>query len=242
MILLSLKMGVWRMTPDLETWTPRQLLTTGPLTGRFVSVAPTDPERDAAALFAATSAGDPRLWDYLPYGPFSDEATFAAWLRTHVDDSSLLPRTIVDNETGLPVGNASFMGIDQDHGELEIGHIFFSPKLQRTRAATEAIYLMIRHAFDDFGYRRLVWKCDANNARSMRAAERFGYQHEGIWRQHRIVKGRNRDTAWFSIIDGEWPEVKAAFEEWLDDANIDGDGRQVRSLGEVREGSAKEWK
>lgn len=223
------------MSPDLESWTPRQLPTTGPLTGRFVSVVPTDPVRDAAALFAATSAGDPRLWDYLPYGPFAEEATFAAWLRTHVDEPRLLPRTIVDNETGLPVGNASFMWIDQDHGELEIGHIFFSPGLQRTRSATEAIYLMIRHAFDDLGYRRLVWKCDANNARSIRAAERFGYRHEGIWRQHRIVKGRNRDTAWFSIIDRDWPDVKAAFEAWLDDVNFNAEGLQVRSLVEMRE-------
>ncbi len=222
------------MTRDFENWTPRQLPTTDPLAGWFVTVVPTDPERDAPALFAATSRGDPRLWDYLPYGPFADAAEFATWLRTHVDEPGLLPRTIVDNETGSPVGNASYMWIDQDHGEMEIGHIFFSPALQRTRSATEAIYLMIRHAFDDLGYRRLVWKCDANDTRSMRAAERFGYQHEGIWRQHRIVKGRNRDTAWYSIIDGEWQEVEAAFETWLDDANFDADEKQVRSLVEVR--------
>lgn len=221
------------MTSDLSDWSPRPLPTDDPLSGRFVTVVVTDPERDAPLLFEATSAGDPRLWEFLPYGPFADEAEFTAWLGTHVHAPGLRPRTIVDNVTGSPVGNASFMWIDQDHGELEIGHIFLSARLQRTRAATEAIYLMLRHAFDDLGYRRVVWKCDANNARSMRAAERFGYRHEGIWRQHRIVKGRNRDTAWFSIIDAEWPTVKAAFDVWLDDANFDADGMQLRSLAEV---------
>ncbi len=222
------------MTSDLSNWSPRPLPTVDPLEGRFVTVVRSEPDRDASGLFEVTSSGDPAMWEYLPYGPFASEAEFAAWLRTHVDASGLWPRTVVDNATGSPVGNASFMWIDPVHGELEIGHIFFSARLQRTRSATETIYLMLRHAFDELGYRRLVWKCDANNMRSVRAAERFGYRHEGIWRQHRIVKGRNPDTAWFSIIDGEWPKVKAAFEGWLDDANFDGDGKQIKSLAELR--------
>lgn len=223
------------MTNDLTGWTSRPLPTTESLRGQLVRVLPTDPERDAPALFEATSGGDPHLWDYLPYGPFGDLPEFTTWLRTHVDEPRLLPRTIVDIASGAAVGNASYMWINAEHGELEIGHIFFGARLQRTRLATEAIYLMLHHAFDDLGYRRAVWKCDANNARSMRAAVRFGYQFEGIWRQHLIVKGRNRDTAWYSIIDDEWPVVKSAFEVWLDDSNVDANGKQRRSLGEVRD-------
>ena len=223
------------MNATLKEWASRPLPGTAPIEGRFVTIMPTDPERDAPPLYRATASGDPALWDYLPYGPFSDVVEFRDWLVSHVALPNVMPRTIADRETGAPVGNASFMWIDQDHGELEIGHIFFSASLQRTRSATETIWLMIRHAIDDLGYRRVVWKCDANNARSMRAATRFGFQHEGIWRQHRIVKGKNRDTAWFSIIDREWPVARAAFETWLNDANFDEDGKQIRSLAEVRE-------
>jgi RimJ/RimL family protein N-acetyltransferase len=129
---------------------------------------------------------------------------------------------------------ASYLRIEPEHRVIEIGHIWFAPILQRTRQATEAIYLMARHAFDDLGYRRLEWKCNALNAASRRAAERFGFTFEGIFRQHMIIKGQNRDTAWFSIIDGEWPRVRATFEEWLAQENFDLDGRQRRSLSQIR--------
>lgn len=220
---------------DLSDWSPRALPHRAPLEGRFTQVIPTEPGRDAAQLFEALRRGDPVLWDYLPYGPFVDESAFATWLDAHTKDAVLHPRTVVDRQSGKAVGNASYLGVDQANGDIEIGHIFFSAALQRTCMATEAIFLMMRHAFDDLGYRRMVWKCDASNARSMRAAARFGFQHEGVFRQHRIVKGKNRDTAWFSIIDGEWPQVKRAIEQWLDDVNFDADGRQVRSLVAVRE-------
>jgi RimJ/RimL family protein N-acetyltransferase len=131
---------------------------------------------------------------------------------------------------------ASFMRMDPQNGVIEIGHIWFAPALQRTRQATEAIYLMARHAFDDLGYRRLEWKCDSLNGPSRRAAERFGFTYEGVFRQHMVVNGRNRDTAWFSIIDGEWPAVRAAFEAWLAPENFDSKGGQRRSLAEARHG------
>jgi RimJ/RimL family protein N-acetyltransferase len=121
-----------------------------------------------------------------------------------------------------------------EHGVIEIGHIWFAPRLQRTRAATEAIYLMARHSFDDLGYRRLEWKCDALNEPSRRAADRFGFTFEGVFRQHMVVKGRNRDSAWFSILDGEWPRIRSAFEAWLAPENFDADGRQRQSLAAVR--------
>jgi RimJ/RimL family protein N-acetyltransferase len=127
------------------------------------------------------------------------------------------------------------MRIVPEHGVIEIGHIWFAPALQHTRRATEAIYLMARHAFDDLGYRRLEWKCDSLNEPSRRAAERFGFVYEGVFRQHMVVKGRNRDTAWFSIVDGEWPTVRAAFEAWLARENFDAEGRQRKSLRDVRE-------
>jgi RimJ/RimL family protein N-acetyltransferase len=223
------------MTIDLATWTPRPLPTTEPLTGERVLVRPTDVTDDAAALHEAThDGGDASLWDWLPYGPFPDEGAFEQWLATHVANPTLIPETIVDRASGVPVGCASFMRIDQANGVIEIGHIFLGSALQRTAAATEALALMMRHAMDDLGYRRLEWKCNAANARSMRAAARLGFTYEGTFRQHLIVKGRNRDTAWFSIIDSEWPAVRAALDAWLAPENFDADGRQVRRLEALR--------
>ncbi len=221
---------------SLADWTPRALPTTEPLEGERVIVRPTDVTDDAAGLYAATKDGDPALWDYLPYGPFPDEGTFEQWLAGHVADPGLIPETVVDRESGALMGCASFMRMVPQFGVIEIGHIFFGAALQRTPAATEAIFLMMRHVFDDLGYRRLEWKCDAANARSRRAAERFGFTYEGTFRQHAIVKGRNRDTAWFSIIDKEWPSVRAGFEAWLSPENFSPDGRQIRRLSEIRGG------
>jgi RimJ/RimL family protein N-acetyltransferase len=144
--------------------------------------------------------------------------------------------TIIDRAAGAARGLATLMSMVPEHGVIEIGHIWLSPQLQRTRQATEAIYVMARHAFEDLGNRRLEWKCDAQNAASRRAAERFGFTFEGVFRQHRVIKGRNRDTAWYSIIDGEWPQRRAAFEAWLAPANFDASGAQRRSLGEISRG------
>ena len=196
-----------------------------PLTGARVRLEPLDPERHADDLLAA-AAGDPRLWDYLPYGPFADAAELGAWLGERAASSDPLFLAIVDLATGRASGVASYLRIEPVHGCIEIGHIWFGAALQRTPAATETIYLLARHAFDDLGNRRLEWKCDAANARSRRAAERFGFTFEGVFRQHMIVKGRNRDTAWFALLDGEWPAVRAAYEAWLSPENFDAGGRQ----------------
>jgi RimJ/RimL family protein N-acetyltransferase len=175
------------------------------------------------------------LFRHLPYGPFGGFDEFKSWLVERAASTDPLFFAIVDAETGAPRGMASFLRMVPEHGVIEIGHIWFSPALQRTRTATEAIYLMARYAFDDLGYRRLEWKCDALNDASRRAAARFGFTYEGTFRQHLVVKGRNRDSAWFSILDGEWPRTRTAFEAWLAPENFDATGKQLRSLAAIRE-------
>ena len=204
------------------------------LDGESVRLEPVDLARHAEPLFAASRGAD-EIWDYLAYGPFKSQSEFQSWLEDRAASSDPLFYAIVDRSTGLPAGMASFMRIVPEFGVIEIGHIWFASALQRTRQATEAIFLMARHAFDDLGYRRLEWKCDALNARSRRAAERFGFTFEGVFRQHMISKGRNRDTAWFSITDGEWPRIRAGFEAWLAPENFDAGGRQRQPLAIVRE-------
>jgi RimJ/RimL family protein N-acetyltransferase len=206
------------------------------LDGPTVRLEPIDADRHAPSLFAAAQGpgADPRLWAYLSYGPFADEAEFTAWLRTCAASSDPLFYAIVDRASGRALGMASYLRITPAHGVIEIGHIWFGAGLQRSAQATEAIYLLSRHAFDDLGYRRLEWKCDALNPRSRRAAERFGFTFEGIFRQHVVVKGRNRDTAWFAIVDRDWPPIRAAYEAWLSPANLDSGGQQRRSLVEIR--------
>jgi RimJ/RimL family protein N-acetyltransferase len=186
---------------------------------------------DHSAALHAAAQGDPVLWHYLPYGPFADAASYAAWIASDASADDPLFYAIVGE---APLGVASYLRIDPPHGSIEIGHIWFGAALQRTPAATEAIYLLAREAFDGLGNRRLEWKCDAANARSRRAAERFGFTFEGVFRQHMIVKGRNRDTAWYSIVDGEWPRVRAAFQAWLAPENFDAAGGQRRGLAEIR--------
>ncbi|MFN8202409.1 MAG: GNAT family protein [Solirubrobacteraceae bacterium] len=213
--------------------TPARRPTGAGLVGTRVRLEPLSADRHAGELFAAAQgegATDPKLWKYMPYGPFADVADLGAWVREH--ESSDDPRfyAVIDSARGSAGGVVSYLRIEPPHGCIEIGHIWFGAALQRTPQATEAIYLLARHAFDDLGNRRLEWKCDAANARSRAAALRFGFRFEGIFRQHRVVKGRNRDTAWYAIVDGEWPAIRAAFEAWLDPANFDADGRQRRPL------------
>jgi len=207
------------------------------LVGETVRLEPIDPRTDSGPLLAAAreTDGGEILFRYLPYGPFAGLEDFAPWLEQCASSQDPLFVAIVDGETGAPKGMASFMRMAPEHGVIEIGHIWFAPSLQRSRQATEAIYLMARYAFDDLGYRRLEWKCDARNERSRRAADRFGFTFEGVFRQHLVVKGRNRGTAWFSILDGEWPAIRASFEAWLAAGNFDAEGRQRRSLAAFRE-------
>ena len=194
-------------------------------------------ERHADELFAAGhDGGDPALWHYLPYGPFANAEEMRLWVAACAASDDPRFFAIVDEATGRAVGMASYLRFAPDHRVVEIGHIWFGAVLQRTPGATEAIYLLARHAFGELGVRRLEWKCDADNERSRRAAERLGFTFEGVFRQHMLVKDRNRDTAWYSLLDGEWPAVRAAFEAWLDSANFDGEGRQRRGLAELRAG------
>ncbi len=198
------------------------------LTGRYGRVEKLDPARHGASLWESVSV-TPAMWDYMPYGPFEDVSAFQAWLRERatLDDPYVYAVVAPD---GRAIGIAALMAIRPDMGVIEVGHIAYAPALQRTPLGTEAQYLLARYAFDTLGYRRYEWKCNALNAASRRAAERYGFTFEGMFRQHMIVKGKNRDTAWFSIIDSEWPDRRAAFERWLAPANFDADGRQKASL------------
>ncbi len=215
------------------SWTPARRPERAPLDGNLVRLEPLDPVRHGDDLFEASIGAD-ATWQYLPYGPFPGKKEFLAWLHERAPLEDPLAFTIIDREAKAARGIETLMSIEPEHGSIEIGHIWLSPALQRTRQATEAIYLLSRYAFDELGNRRYEWKCDAANAPSRHAAERFGFTFEGVFRQHRIVKGRNRDTAWYSITDGEWPSRRAAFEAWLSPDNFDAVGRQRRSLAELR--------
>ena len=205
------------------------------LEGRHVILSPLLPERDAQPLFAATCGPDQhQLWAYMSNGPFADLTAMRGFLETAAASTDPLFLAIRGKAGAALLGYASFMRIEPGHRVIEIGNIMFTPALQRTAAATEAVYLMARHAFDDLGYRRLEWKCNALNAPSRRAAERLGFLFEGVFRNHMIVKGRNRDTAWFAMTDDEWPVRKAAFAAWLAAENFAADGRERRKLAALR--------
>ena len=185
--------------------------------GQFVTLAPIDPASDLADLYACAH-GSPaceHLWTYMGYGPFGDAADMGEWLRKIAPSSDPLFFAALDRPSGRRVGMVSFLNIVPDARRLELGHIWYAPQAQRTKVNTEAVYLMLCESFDRLGYRRVEWKCDALNARSRAAALRLGFRSEGIFRQHLIVKGRNRDTAWFSLLDREWPAVRKNLETWL---------------------------
>jgi RimJ/RimL family protein N-acetyltransferase len=203
------------------------------MNGRYCRLEPLDPERHAEALFSSYQLDrEGRIWTYLPYGPFDSLGAYRSWLEESCLDEDPLFFAIVDNNSHAAIGVASYLRIVPATGCFEIGHLCYSPLLQRTTAATEAIYLMMQQAFE-LGYRRCEWKCNALNQASRRAAERLGFRFEGIFRQAAIVKGRNRDTAWYSLIDSEWPALRPAFESWLAAANFDHRGEQLVSLSEL---------
>ena len=202
------------------------------LRGRAVSIVPLDAEAHGKALYEGSHGeGKDFLWDWLFDGPFADEATFLASLKQKTAAEDPLFFAILDNRAGKAVGHASYLRIEPAHRVIEVGNILYTPALQRTFGATEAMYLMARHVFEDLGYRRYEWKCNALNAPSRRAAQRLGFSFEGIFRQHMMVKGRNRDTAWFSMLDCEWPARKASFERWMEAGNFDAAGKQKVKLG-----------
>jgi RimJ/RimL family protein N-acetyltransferase len=216
-------------------WTPRAHPPRTAMAGCFCTVEPLDPGHHAAQLFAAYAEdAEGRMWTYLPRGPYASPEEYQSWAETACRADDPLVHAIIDSATGEAVGTASYMRIEPAVGVIEIGSITYSPRLQRRPAATEAMYLMMRRVFDELGYRRYEWKCDSLNQPSRDAAQRLGFRYEGLFRQASITRGGNRDTAWFSVIDSEWPALRTAFERWLDPANFAPDGTQRLRLSSLR--------
>ena len=221
--------------PVVENWTARSLPPRTPLIGRTCRVEPVDVGRHSEDLFAAYSAApDDRDWTYLPSERPTSKAAFATYLAGMAASPDPLHYAVIESGSGKAVGTAAHMRIDPGNGVIEVGFIRWSPLMQRHVSGTEAIYLLMKRAFDELGYRRYEWKCDNLNERSRAAALRYGFRFEGVFRNAAVVKGRSRDTAWFSITDDEWPAVKTAFEKWLSPSNFDGKGRQQRTLADLR--------
>jgi RimJ/RimL family protein N-acetyltransferase len=220
--------------PALPEWTPRPRPPRAVMHGRYCRVEPLDPARHAAELHEANSLDrEGRMWTYLFSGPFASFDEYRSWLEAKQPSGDPLFFAFLDAARGRAVGLGSYLRIDPAHGTVEVGHLQFSPLMQRTAVATEAMYLMMKTTFD-LGYRRYEWKCDSLNASSRRAAERLGFRFEGTFRQAIVYKGRSRDTAWYSVTDKEWPALDAAFRAWLAPANFDPAGRQRRTLTELR--------
>jgi RimJ/RimL family protein N-acetyltransferase len=220
----------------MQGWTARQRPPRITLEGRYCRLEPLDARRHGDDLFAAYAAApDGRAWTYLAPEPFTARSDFDAYLERNAASADPLHYTVVDAGTQRAVGTLSLMRMDTANGVIEVGHVVFSPLLQRSRASTEAQYLLMKLVFETLGYRRYEWKCDSLNAPSRSAAARLGFSFEGVFRQLLVYKNRTRDTAWFSIIDGEWPLLKKAFDSWLSPGNFDAGGAQVRTLVDIRD-------
>ncbi|WP_233833625.1 GNAT family N-acetyltransferase [Paraburkholderia sp. ZP32-5] len=205
-----------------------------PLTGRYCRIEPVDVERHAADLFDAySSATDGRDWTYLAVGPFDSLSAYREHLTRMAASKDPLHYAVIDLATGKPVGTLALMRIDPANGVIEVGHVTYSPRLKRTRIATDAMFLLMSEVFDALGYRRFEWKCDSLNEPSRDAAARYGFTFEGIFRQAIVYRERNRDTAWFSILDGEWPALRECYTQWLDAGNFDAQGQQVAKLADL---------
>lgn len=216
---------------DLPDWVAPRAPDVDVLDGRFVRLERLSCDRHGAALFQAYSGHD-AVWTYLPVGPFHSSAQYQRWVRENETSTDPYFFAIQDKMSGKWAGVGSFLRITPNAGTIEVGFLTFSPQLQRTPAATEAMFLMMQWAFEA-GYRRYEWKCDALNVPSRRAAQRLGFSYEGVFRQATVVKGRNRDTAWFAVIDREWPALKEAFHVWLSPENFRPDGSQVERLSDL---------
>ena len=220
---------------ELPDWRPPSRPTGDAMIGTHCRLDRLDPDAHASALYdALVRSGDERSWTYLPYGPFDSVPEFRAWLDGCTGGDPLFFAITRSGDPG-PSGVASYLRISPDSGSIEVGHIHFSQSLRRTAAATEAMYLMMRRAFS-LGYRRYEWKCDALNDPSRRAAERLGFQYEGTFRNATVYKGRSRDTAWYSVIDSDWPRVRRELDRWLSPGNFEADGRQRSPLSISRRG------
>jgi RimJ/RimL family protein N-acetyltransferase len=215
--------------PVVTGWERRPPITPVELTGRYATLEPLDVPRHVDDLHAANGADDGRMWTYLPYGPFPDLLAYRTWMEGFAGDDQLVAFAIVDRRRATAAGVVAYARIVPDDGACEIAHVALSPGVRRSAVATDALALLLRHAFD-LGYRRCEWKCDALNEPSRRAACRLGFTYEGTFRQAKVVRGRNRDTAWFAMTDADWPPVRSALDAWLDPANFDAEGRQRRAL------------
>ena len=223
------------MAEDMSGWVPREKPERVVLDGHYVRLEPLDAAQHGRELFEASQAADAEeKFRWLAENPVADEAAFMAWVEKSETSEDPLYFAVIDKTTGKVAGRQTFMRIDTQNGVIEIGNIYWGPLIARKRAATEALYLFMRHAFADLGYRRFEWKCNNDNEPSKRAARRFGFTFEGVFRQHLIVKGLNRDTAWFSIIDKEWPALEKAYESWLSPANFEANGQQRQRLEAFR--------
>ncbi|MEX0922256.1 MAG: GNAT family protein [Rhodovibrionaceae bacterium] len=223
-----------RLSEDAVETPPAAWPERGDILGRRTRLTPVMAGH-AEALFELSHGDETkrRLWAYLPYGPFADAEAFTAWVELRAASEDPLFYAVLDKDSGRPEGMTSYLNIVPGNASIEIGHIWFVPEIQRSPKTTDALYAMLRHAFDDLGYRRLEWKCNAANAKSRSAARRLGFGYEGVFFRHMIVKGRNRDTAWYSLLAEEWPRVRDNFEAWLAPENFDSEGRQKRSLTEL---------
>jgi len=220
---------------DLKNWQPRPRPARAPIEGRYVRLEPLDAAKHGDGLYEASSVPDAgQRFRYLPDYPPESRVVFQPWLDKAETSEDPLFFTVIDTPSGRIGGRQTLMRIDTANGVIEIGNIYWGPLVSRKPAATEAHFLLMQYAFDGLGYRRWEWKCNNANEPSKRAAERFGFTFEGVFRQHMIVKGENRDTAWYSIIDGEWPHLKQTYQEWLDPANFGSDGKQKRRLEDIR--------
>ncbi|MEV0251781.1 GNAT family protein [Nocardia sp. NPDC050712] len=219
----------------LPDWSARSLPGAVTLKGRYCRLESLDAARHSAELDAAYRSGpDGRDWTYLPVGPFENAQDYRHYLKNIAAGNDPRFYTVIDHGDGTAVGTLALMRQDPANGVVEVGNVMFSPAMQRSPISTEAQFLLMSYVFDDLGYRRYEWKCDSLNGPSRQTAERLGFQFEGIFRQAIVYKGRNRDTAWYSILDTEWPAIKRAFESWLAPENFDGQGVQRRSLAELR--------
>lgn len=219
---------------DVPDWKPVAAPDHSALEGRFCRVEALDVARHSEELFSAFSQGETGgLWTYIPVGPFDTLEALQRWMETACASQDPLFYALIERETGQAIGIASYLRITPDFGVIEVGNIVFSPRLQKTPIATEVMFLMMQHAFNTLGYRRYEWKCDALNAPSRRAAARFGFAYDGLFRQALVYKGRNRDTAWFSILDKDWPAIERGFQSWLDPENFDEKGTQKRALSDL---------
>lgn len=223
------------MTETITDWTPRERPSRKAIAGRYVDLAPLTSNAHAQQLFEASSDENTEAkFTWLAESAPTDLEEFCAWMKRACSSQDPLFYAVIDKATGRVAGRHALMRVEPSHGSIEIGHIYWGPLIARQRGATEALFLMAKYVFDDLGYRRFEWKCDNDNLPSKAAATRFGFQHEGTFRQHMVVKGLNRDTAWFSMIDKQWPALRTAYEAWLAPSNFDDEGRQKTRLEQFR--------